>query len=115
MTESNDLIDMEEIMEIMDNDTELIRECFDDFINEYPRVIENIQNAISSGDSKSLDAFAHKLKGSLRYLAASKTADIAYELEKKGKTGDLEGTENLVERLSESCDGLKEFMDTYSG
>lgn len=113
MQEGNELIDMEEILEIMDNDMELIYECFQDFINEYPQMLQNIQNAILSGDTKGLDSHAHKLKGSLRYLAASKTADIASKLEYKGKAGELNGAENLLETLSESCEKLKIFMTTY--
>jgi HPt (histidine-containing phosphotransfer) domain-containing protein len=113
MSEGNKLIDMEEILEIMDNDLELIKECFQDFINEYPQMLQNIQDAILSGDAKGLDSHAHKLKGSLRYLAASETADIASKLEYKGKTGELEGTESLLEILSESCEKLKVFMNAY--
>ncbi len=115
MSGSNELIDMEEILEIMDNDTELIQECFQDFINEYPHMIANIQSAISSKDLKGLDSHAHKLKGSLRYLAASKTADIASKLEHKGKAGELEGAESLLKALSESCEELKAFMSGYRG
>jgi HPt (histidine-containing phosphotransfer) domain-containing protein len=115
MSEGNELIDMEEILEIMDNDTELIQECFQDFMNEYPQMLTNIQNAILSGDTKGLDSHAHKLKGSLRYLAASTTADIASKLEYKGKKGELEGTESLLETLSEYCEKLKAFMNSYKG
>lgn len=113
MTAIHELIDMDEIFEIMDNDTELIKECFDDFIQEYPRMLENIQQAIASGDAAGLDIHAHKIKGSLRYLAASGTAGIASALEQKGKKGEIEGAEDLYRQLRESCDQLKTVMSRY--
>ena len=115
MMEGNDVIDVKEILEIMDNDIELIKECFDDFMDEYPEMLTNIRNSILSGDTEKVDALAHKLKGSLRYLAASDTADIASKLEYKGKKGNLEGAEALLEELAESCEKLKAFMTSYQG
>lgn len=115
MTEKTDLIDMEEILEIMDHDTELIQDCFDDFVKEYPGMLKNMERSIATGDAQGLDAHAHKLKGSLRYLAAAIPADFASKLEQKGKKGDLEGAERLLEELSNACEKLKAFMISYKG
>ena len=115
MTEKTDLIDMEEILEIMDHDTELIQDCFNDFVNEYPGMLKSIAHSIATGNAQGLDSQAHKIKGSLRYLAAAKPADIASKLEQKGKKGDFEGAARLLEELSDSCEQLKTFMISYKG
>ncbi|MFH2066687.1 MAG: Hpt domain-containing protein [Pseudomonadota bacterium] len=115
MTEKTDLIDMEEILEIMDHDTELIQDCFGDFVKEYPGMLKSIAHSIATGNVQGLDSHAHKLKGSLRYLAAAKPADIASKLEQKGKKGDFEGAVRLLEELSDACEQLKTFMISYKG
>lgn len=113
--EKNDLIDMEEILVIMDNDTELIRECFHDFLNEYPRMLQLIKEAVDAGDTEGLEKHAHKIKGSLQYLAAAEAADIAFQLEQKGKAGQMDGAGQLLDELAELCAQLKVIMTSYTG
>ncbi len=113
MSESSNVIDMDEIMEIMDDDKELIKECFTDFIEEYPTMLSKIKNAIDSGDASELNATAHKIKGSLKYLAANPAADVAYKLESMGKEGNLDNAENELESLTNACDTLKGFMSKF--
>ena len=107
------VIDMDEIMEIMDDDKALIKECFNDFIEEYPRMLTRIKNAITAGSASDLNASAHKIKGTLKYLAAHPAAEIAYKLETMGEEGDLVKAENELENLTKACDSLKDFMNRY--
>lgn len=113
MDEMTDLIDMNEIREIMDDDRQLIKDCFIDFIEEYPKMLLKIKNAIDKEDLEELNTSAHKLKGSLKYLAAKPAADIAYKLEDMGKRGDVENARNELENLTHACDALKVFMASY--
>ncbi len=113
MDESSNLIDMDGIMEIMDDDKELIKECFDDFTDEYPEMLLKIKKAIDSGNASELNATAHKIKGSLKYLAANPVADIAYKLETMGKEENLDNAGNELENLIQACDTLKKFMSQY--
>ena len=113
--EQNALIDMEEILEIMDNDTELIQECFNDFMHEYPGMIQSIRETIDTGDAEGLARHAHKIKGSLRYLAAARAAEVAYQIELRGKAGRLDGAGPLLDELAEICERLKVVMTSYKG
>ncbi|MBW1894238.1 MAG: Hpt domain-containing protein [Deltaproteobacteria bacterium] len=36
-------------------------------------MLKRIKNAIEAGDTAGLDSYAHKMKGSLKYLAAEKS------------------------------------------
>ncbi len=67
---TNPAIDLNELKEIMDNDMELIQDCFSDFIDDMPQIYEEIKKAVLEKNAQNLDASAHKLKGTLRYLAA---------------------------------------------
>jgi HPt (histidine-containing phosphotransfer) domain-containing protein len=107
------LINTEELLEIMDDDKELIKECFNEFINDAPGMLEKIKSAIESGDAAGLDSSAHKIKGSLRYLAAGKASELAYGLEKMGKNGNLDNAGETFENLLSECEKLKNFMEGY--
>jgi HPt (histidine-containing phosphotransfer) domain-containing protein len=80
-----DIIDLDELKEIMDNDLELIKECFDEFRKEWPESFGNVAKAVMAKDASMLDEAAHKLKGTLRYLAAEQAQQAAYDLEIAGK------------------------------
>ncbi len=97
--EPSDLVDLDELMEIMDNDTELIKECFDDFISDSPEMLQKIKDAIDGNDAENLGKSAHALKGSLKYLAANTAADIAYQLEAMGSKGDTKLAEEPYHKL----------------
>jgi len=94
--DNTDIIDLDELKEIMDNDMELIGECFREFNKDWPEAFGNIAKAVEVKDASQLDETAHKLKGTLRYLAADQAQKAAYELELAGKEQNLE---NLEEKL----------------
>lgn len=109
----NKIVDETELNEIMDNDMELIKECFNDFIIEYPQMLSDIKKAIKSQDASHLDTSAHKLKGSLKYLAAKAAAEIAYQLEYMGKNESLDNSQDIYIKLEIECQKLQAFMEAY--
>ncbi len=115
MGEGNGPIDMKELMEVMDDDTELLQECFDDFLEEADEMLAQIKGSIDNGDSEALDESAHKLKGTLKYLAAEPASDAAYELEKMGKEDDMASAASVFQTLVDECGKLKEYMKKYKG
>jgi len=113
MTDVTKPIDMEEIMEILDDDKELLIECFDELLNSMPQTLAEIQSAIKEGNASSLDEAAHKFKGALRYIAAGTAADVAYQLETMGKEENLSLADNIFSTLCEECEKVKDFMERY--
>jgi len=112
----NDLegpIDIAEVMEILDGDKELLIECFDEFLSDMPQMLAEIQSAIEQKNALNLGEAAHKLKGSLRYMAAAQAADIACQLEIMGKQQNLELSDDMFKTLSYECEKVKEFMGQY--
>ncbi len=107
-------INMDELNEIMNSDQELIKECFDDFLTDYPDIIIEIRTAIDTENFENLDNSAHKLKGIFKYLAADQAAQAALELEKAGRNQD---PDNLLEKLSvldTQCKEVAEYIQTIS-
>lgn len=64
------LINISYIQNITDNDTDLIREILEIYINKTPSLIDEIDNNITIGDFKQVKAGVHYLKNSVGLLGA---------------------------------------------
>ncbi len=118
MTEKNfkdNVVDIEELKEIMDGDMELIQDCFAEFAQDFPGAFDEIKSAVIENNGMQLDASAHKLKGTLRYLAAGAAADAAYALELSGKSNDMKDIDNKLETLGKECKRLIDFINNFKG
>ena len=108
-------IDMEDLLEIMDNDTELMKECFDEFIQTSNHLLDDIKNAIDEKNASNLDTAAHKFKGTLSYLSAGKGVDISARLELMGKEDRLEGAGEVYDALEKECKKITNFVNEFKG
>lgn len=108
-------VNLEMLNEIMDNDDELIRECFADYKSDYNDSLNLIKQSIEENNPLNLQKSSHAFKGSLKYLAADIAADHALELEKMGQNGviDNEKANLIFENLSNACKDLESFIDKY--
>lgn len=114
LPENSNIVNIDELKEIMDNDMELILDCFADFIEEWPVQYDEIKNAVLEKDAQKLDEAAHKLKGTLRYLAAEPAANAAYALESAGKDNALTGIGEKLITLKTECRRLVEYIHTFN-
>ncbi|OGQ92983.1 MAG: hypothetical protein A3J85_06315 [Desulfobacula sp. RIFOXYA12_FULL_46_16] len=114
-TPENAVINIEDLKDIMGGDMELIQDCFTDFVQDFPRDFEGIKNAVIEKNGIKLNAAAHKLKGTLRYLAAERAVDAAYVLELAGKSNHMEGIEDKLEALNRECRKILAFINGFKG
>lgn len=110
---SDNIVDIKELKEIMDDDMELIQECFTDFVNDWPLLYVQIKSAVMAKDCKSLEESSHKLKGTLRYLAAEDAAQAAYALESAGKDTKLEGIDQKLDNLRNECQKVVGYIKEF--
>ena len=103
-------IDMNELMEIMDGNESLIRDCFKDFLQTMPQYLEEIRAAVVSGNAVMLDESAHKFKGALKYLAAKDAAATAFQIELMGKKNNLAHARETFETLLRESEKVKTFI-----
>ncbi|MBU1169022.1 MAG: Hpt domain-containing protein [Proteobacteria bacterium] len=113
MNHSNVPIDTKELLEIMDDDEDLLRECLDDFMQDYPDMLNKIKAAIDMGQCSDLEHAAHAFKGSLKYLAAREASEAANQLELMGKDNDLNNVQGVFLRLKEECLKIHTFIREY--
>jgi CheY-like chemotaxis protein/HPt (histidine-containing phosphotransfer) domain-containing protein len=90
---------MQEALARVDGDKELLGEMAALFLEEYPRFMAQIQEAINKRDSSSLSYAAHTLKGSVGNFAAGDVFEAAFTLERIGRQGDLTQAVDAYEHL----------------
>ncbi len=81
--------DMQQALARVDGDRELLGELAALFLEEYPRFLAQIQEAINKNDSSALSYAAHTLKGSVGNFAATDAFEAAFTLERIGRQGNL--------------------------
>jgi len=110
-----DVLNENEVLSRVDGDTQLLKEVSALFFDEYPKLLTEIREAISSRDAKTLKKGAHTLKGMLANLGATPAPRAAFRLEEIGQTGELSNAEqayasleNEVERFARALTTLVE-------
>ena len=104
-------IDESKVPFLQDNETaediEFIGELIDIYIQDLPKIIGSIKNAIDHSNDKKLLFFAHKLKGSSLSLGIDALVDICLNLEKAAENLSFgEETLALFEKLTKSMEIL---------
>jgi HPt (histidine-containing phosphotransfer) domain-containing protein len=85
------IIDIDEAKKRLDGDVEILRELLEIFADELPRMMADIEAAITRDDARALQHSAHSLKGSAANLSAKSVTEAARVLELAGRDGNLNG------------------------
>ena len=99
-------VDLDIALARMDGDKELLEELLQIFLEDYPRLLDEIGSAIDRGDGKQLERAAHSLKGSVGNFGARITMEKSLQLENMGRTGQLEQAPATFDALVRSIDQL---------
>jgi HPt (histidine-containing phosphotransfer) domain-containing protein len=83
--------DLSAVLERVGGDQELLKEIANLFLEDAPRLLDLVREAIDAGDALGLQRAAHSLKGSVANFGPQEAVDAAYQLEKMGADGKLEG------------------------
>ncbi len=94
------LMDTEMLLKAFDGDWEFLEDVVEVFLSDYPNLLENIRQASADNDPDALMRAAHSLKGMLKNFQADSAADLAFELEQKGKQADFDGVPEAIENLA---------------
>ncbi len=98
--------DQEFVLSQTGGDQELMGEVLALFLSETPRMLEDVREAVTSGDAGTVERTAHRLKGSLVAIAAKPAADEAFRLEKLGREGAVAGASQVLNCLEQEIDRL---------
>jgi two-component system sensor histidine kinase/response regulator len=87
-------------------DDELLREMVEVFLQECPKYMAAIHNALAGADAKELRRAAHTLKGSMGHFAAQAAHDAAMQLENLAAADRLAETPPVIAALGEEIERL---------
>ncbi len=90
--------DARKFLERIGNDESLLREVTEIFLEETPKLLTRLHEAVASQAAELLERTAHSLKGELAYFG-SPAADHARELERMGREHDLAEAAGLLASL----------------
>ena len=91
----------------VEGDTELLLEIIEVFLDDSPRLMGRIREALKRRDLKSLEQAAHTLKGSVGNFGAPIAYAAALKLEKIGREGNVERAQEAWMELEEAMEQLK--------
>jgi len=108
MTEASQgqLLDRAEALARVGGDIELLKEIAALFLEDYPRSLDEINQALAAGDAKTLERSAHGLKGAVANFGARAAVDAAFQLEQLGRAHKLDQVPQTLAALERSLTSL---------
>ena len=106
-------VNVTELLEIMDNDMELLKDCFDDFKIDSVEQLQAVKNSINLNDAENLKKNAHKIKGTLKYLAADDAAKLAFKLEIMSENNQVSSAMDVFQQLANECKKIIKYAEKF--
>jgi len=94
------------LLKRVDDDRELLREVVGLFLEDTPRLLTELRNAVSRGDGRMLERSAHSLKGSIGNFGARSAFEAALSLEQMGRNSDFVRAADVFAQLERQLDLL---------
>lgn len=93
-------------------DAELLREIAMLFLDDYPKSLTELREAIATGDPKRIERTAHGLKGSVSNFGARPAVDAALQLETMGRSQKLIEVEQVLLTLELALAALRPELES---
>jgi len=103
-------LDLAAALRIVDGDPELLLDLITMFLEDYPKAIEELQEAISCEDALRTERLAHSLKGAVMNFGAHTAQSLAYDLECLGHQGELAHASLVLQQLEHELRRIAAFV-----
>jgi signal transduction histidine kinase/CheY-like chemotaxis protein len=104
-----------EALERIGGDQQLLGDLCQIFLEESPKLMAKLRQAVDSGDCEGLMRAAHNLKGESSYLGASGTSQAARQLEEMGRNRDLSHADSTLAELEREISSLHDELKDLAG
>jgi two-component system sensor histidine kinase/response regulator len=104
---SLDTFDLSKALEIVDGNKDLFKEIAKMLLENLPHDLGKVREAIAVSDLHMLEQAAHSLKGAVGNFGAKRSFEAAYRLEKLGKEGKMDETEDAFMELEKELVALE--------
>jgi len=93
-------------------DAELLKEIALLFLDDYPKSLTELRQAVNAGDARQIERTAHGLKGSVSNFGAGPAVDAALELETMGRAQKLMEVEQVLRTLELALAALRPELES---
>jgi two-component system, sensor histidine kinase and response regulator len=105
---------LNELLERVENDTKLLEEMIELYLDTSPRLVGEIESGIRQQNALTVQRAAHALKGALQNLSAGPSAKAALELEMLGRSGDISTVGPVLDELKTQMKRLQLELSQWS-
>jgi response regulator RpfG family c-di-GMP phosphodiesterase len=114
-TASRDVFDPEKALSRVGDDRKLLGELAEIFLEECPKLLTDVRQAVAARDAIRLKRSAHTLKGTVDNFAAQAVFEAAFRLERMGRDGNLAGVEAAWAALEEEMERFRPALAAFAG
>jgi CheY-like chemotaxis protein len=105
--------DREDFVERMMLDEDLARKIVRRFMEDMPRQIASLAQAVTNLDTKAVRLVAHSIKGAAANVSGLEMREIAWKLEQAGGASDLTAATAALPELSASFERVRSTMERF--
>src|ERR1700723_3961205 len=103
-----------ELLARFDGDSELLKELAGIFLQECPRMLDEIRAALGTADLRALERAAHTLKGSVGNFAMPGPWETAQRLEVLANSGQLSGAQEIFHVLEQQIAQFNQILARHA-
>ena len=107
-------VNLADLLGRVENDRELLRELIGIFKEDFPSLLQSLQQSIAREDMKNVQDTSHALKGMLSGLSVMQAAATASRLEQLGREGETLGLRDALTLLESQVAQLLPELDAYA-
>jgi CheY-like chemotaxis protein len=98
--------DLSSLLSSLKGNKALVRKLAGTFLRQYPAQLEALREAVGRSDPKTVEAVAHRVRGSLNLFRAPEAAKLALDLETRGHEARLAGSSEVLHGLEQELGQL---------
>ena len=104
-------LDIESVVGDFEGKEDVLYGAVDRFLESVRGQIVEMRKAAEEGNGAGIAADAHSIKGAARFIAAEKMAALALDLEQRGRSGQLDDTQKLLDRMIQETNRVEEILE----
>ncbi|MEI9974042.1 MAG: Hpt domain-containing protein [Ignavibacteriota bacterium] len=107
------LFNPEEFDESVMGNEDLARRILQRFVDDMPRQLSRLAQAVSDGDAAQARLLAHSIKGAAASVSGLEMREASWKLEQQARDGNLAVAAEAVRELSESFERTRPVMKSF--
>jgi signal transduction histidine kinase/CheY-like chemotaxis protein len=111
----NQTFDRPALLARLDGDRSALEEIVSAFLQDCPRLVDGLREAVRARSAQALCTAAHALKGALSAVSADRAAEVARKLEQMGREGNISGVEPIQDALEAELAALRPALMAAAG